>query len=131
MSLSSYTVRPSIAVSDIARAADFYEGELGLSPGAEQSDQSRVYPCGGETSLHVYESPTDAGPATATVATWYVDDLEAVIDELRSSGVTFEHYNDPGLKADEKGIHDLGDGRVAWFSDPDGNTFAIEEETAT
>jgi hypothetical protein len=60
-----------------------------------------------------------------------VDDLEAVIDELRSSGVTFERYDDPGLKADEKGIHDLRDGRVAWFSDPDGNTFAIEEETAT
>ncbi len=33
----------------------------------------------------------------------------------------------PVLNTDEKGIHELGDGRVAWFSDPDGNTFAIEE----
>ena len=54
-------------------------------------------------------------------------DLEEVVDELRSSGVTFEHYADPSLKADEKGIHELDDGRVAWFKDPDGNTFAVEE----
>jgi predicted enzyme related to lactoylglutathione lyase len=33
------------------------------------------------------------------------------------------------LQADEKVIHELGDGRVAWFRDPDGNTFAIEEGT--
>jgi hypothetical protein len=31
------------------------------------------------------------------------------------------------VKADERGIHELDDGTVAWFSDPDGNTFAIEE----
>jgi catechol 2,3-dioxygenase-like lactoylglutathione lyase family enzyme len=130
VSLGSYMVRPSIAVSDIGRAAEFYEGKLGLRPGAEQSDKSRIYPCGGDTSLHVYEPPTDAGPATATLATWYVDDLEAVVDELRSKGVTFERYDDPALKADAKGIHDLGDGSVAWFSDPDGNTFAIEERAA-
>jgi hypothetical protein len=34
------------------------------------------------------------------------------------------------LKTDAKGIHELGDGKVAWFSDPDGNAFAIEERSA-
>jgi catechol 2,3-dioxygenase-like lactoylglutathione lyase family enzyme len=127
MSLSGYKVRTSIAVSDISRAAEFYEGKLGLSAAETQPDESRIYPCGGDTSLHVYASPGHAGKATATLATWYVADLEEVVDELRSSGVTFEHYDDPSLKADEKGIHELGDGRVAWFKDPDGNTFAVEE----
>ena len=61
------------------------------------------------------------------MATWYVGDLEEVVDELRSSGVTFERYDDPSLKTNEKGIHELDDGRVAWFKDPDGNTLAIEE----
>jgi catechol 2,3-dioxygenase-like lactoylglutathione lyase family enzyme len=129
MSLSTYKVRTSIAVSDIARAAEFYEGKLGLPAGEEQSDESRIYACGGGTSLHVYQSPAHAGKATATLATWYVADLEDVVDELGSNGVTFERYDDPALKADEKGIHELGDGRVAWFSDPDDNTFAIEEGT--
>jgi len=58
-----------------------------------------------------------------------VSDLDRVVDELGSAGVTFERYDDPALKADEKGIHELGAGRVAWFGDPDGNTFAIEEGT--
>lgn len=127
MSLSSYMVRPSVVVSDIVRAAEFYEGKLGLTAGHEQSDESRIYACGGGTSLHVYESPVPTGRATATLATWYVADLEQVVDELSSKSVTFERYDDPALKADEKGIHELGDGRVAWFSDPDGNTFAIEQ----
>jgi catechol 2,3-dioxygenase-like lactoylglutathione lyase family enzyme len=127
--LSDYRVSASIAVSDAARAAEFYEGKLGLAQDKEQSDESRIYACGDGTSLHVYESPARAGKARATLATWYVTDLDQLVDELASVGVTFERYDDPGLKADERGIHELDDGRVAWFSDPDGNTFAIEERT--
>jgi catechol 2,3-dioxygenase-like lactoylglutathione lyase family enzyme len=127
MSLGSYRVRTSIAVSDLARAADFYEGKLGLTPSAGEGGESRIYACGGGTSLHVYESPAHAGKATATLATWYVPDLERVVDELSSNGVTFERWDDPSLETDVRGIHELGDGRVAWFKDPDGNTFAIEQ----
>jgi catechol 2,3-dioxygenase-like lactoylglutathione lyase family enzyme len=127
MSLSGYRVRASIAVSDIAQAAEFYEGKLGLSAVGSQPDESRIYACGGDTSLHVYASPAHAGKATATLATWYVADLEQVVDELRARGVTFERYDDPSLGADEKGIHELDDGRVAWFKDADGNTFALEQ----
>jgi catechol 2,3-dioxygenase-like lactoylglutathione lyase family enzyme len=130
MSLSNYMVRSSVAVADIARAAPFYERKLGLVAAQGKSEESRIYACGGGTSLHVYESPTHADRGTATVATWYVTDLDKVVDELTSDGVTFERYDDPVLRADEKGIHDLDGGRVAWFRDPDGNTFAIEEGTA-
>lgn len=127
MGLSAFEVRASIAVSDIVRAAEFYEGSLGLVSAGPQSDESRVYRCGGGTSLHVYESPGHAGKATATVATWYVTDLETTVRELAVTGVRFERYDDPPLRTDERGIYELGDGRVAWFRDPDGNTFAIEE----
>jgi catechol 2,3-dioxygenase-like lactoylglutathione lyase family enzyme len=99
MGSSSYEVRTSIAVSDIARAAEFYEGKLGLTSSEEQADESRIYPCGGNTSVHVYESPTQVSPGTATLATWYVPDLGVVIDELASTGVAFERHNDPALKA--------------------------------
>jgi catechol 2,3-dioxygenase-like lactoylglutathione lyase family enzyme len=127
MSLGSYKVRTSIAVTDLARAAEFYEEKLGLSRLGDQPDDSRIYACGGDTSLHVYASPAHGSGATATLATWYVSDLEQVVDELSAAGVTFERYDDPVLETDEKGIHELGDGRVAWFKDPDGNTFAIEQ----
>ena len=127
MSLSGYRVQTSIAVSDLATATDFYEGKLGFAPSEEQDGESRIYECGDGTRLHVYASPAHAGKATGTLATWLVPDLEQVVDELSSHGVIFERYDDPSLETDEKGIHELGDGRVAWFKDPDGNTFAIEE----
>jgi MFS transporter, DHA2 family, multidrug resistance protein len=127
MGLSSHKVRASIAVSDMSRAVEFYENKLGLSGSRDLHDGSRVYECGGGTSLHIYASPANAGKATATLATWNAADLERVVDELRSNGVVFERYDDPTLASDQKGIHALPDGKVAWFKDPDGNTFAIEQ----
>jgi catechol 2,3-dioxygenase-like lactoylglutathione lyase family enzyme len=125
MSLGSYKLNVSIAVTEMRRARDFYEGKLGLSAAGDQADGSRVYATGGEISLHVYPSPAYAGGSTATLATWYVDDVARVVDELSSAGVTFERFE--GLSADERGISPrAGGGKVAWFKDPDGNTFAIE-----
>jgi catechol 2,3-dioxygenase-like lactoylglutathione lyase family enzyme len=94
---------------------------------AEQAgaDGSQIYGSGGTASLHVYPSPDRAGESTATLATWYVDDVERVIDQLSANGVTFEHYE--GVTTNEKGISPrAGGGKVAWFKDPDGNTFAVE-----
>lgn len=125
MSLSSYKLNASIAVSDMERASEFYEGKLGLSAARAQADGSRVYASGGEASLHVYPSPAHAGRSTATLATWYVDDVGRVVEELSARGVMFARYE--GLTADEKGIAPrAGGGKVAWFKDPDGNTFAVE-----
>ena len=125
MSLSSYKLNVSIAVSDMPRAKEFYEGKLGLAAEQAGADGSRIYASGGAASLHVYPSPARAGESTATLATWYVDDVERVVDELTSKGVTFGHYE--GVTADEKGISPrAGGGKVAWFKDPDGNTFAVE-----
>jgi catechol 2,3-dioxygenase-like lactoylglutathione lyase family enzyme len=125
MSLSGYKLNPSIAVADMARARDFYEGKLGLVAARAGADGSRIYEVAGEPSLHVYPSPAHAGESNATLATWYVDDVERVVGELSSNGVTFEHY--PEVTTDEKGISPrAGGGKVAWFKDPDGNTFAVE-----
>lgn len=115
-----------VAVSDLTHATSFYEGKLGLD-GADQQDGSRVYACGGGTSVHVYLSPARAGEGAATLATWYVADLGRIVDELSSSGVTFERYDEPSIKTDEKGIASTSDGRVARFKDPDGNILAIEQ----
>jgi catechol 2,3-dioxygenase-like lactoylglutathione lyase family enzyme len=125
MSLSSYRLNASIAVSDMGRARDFYEGRLGLATVSAGADGSQIYASAGGASLHVYPSPANAGMSSATLATWYVDDVERVVDELGSHGVTFEHYE--GLTTDEKGISPrAGGGKVAWFKDPDGNIFAVE-----
>jgi catechol 2,3-dioxygenase-like lactoylglutathione lyase family enzyme len=125
MSLGSYKLNASVAVSDMPRARAFYEGKLDLVVVRAGADGSRIYESAGEASLHVYPSPIHAGQSSATLATWYVDDVERVVGELSSNGVTFEHY--PEVTTDEKGISPrAGGGKVAWFKDPDGNTFAVE-----
>ena len=93
----------------------------------DQGDGSHRYVCGDGTSLHVYVSPASAGKTTGTLVTWYVPDLEPVVDQLSANGVSLERYDEPQVQTDTRGIDSLGDGKVAWFRDPDGNTFAIEQ----
>ena len=131
MALSDFHLRASIAVSDIGRAVAFYEGQLGLpalrsGPSAKIRGGSRVYGSGGGPALNVYQSVT-AGKSTATLATWYVNDIEEVVDELTAAGVEFVRYDE--FEHDAKGITPrAGGGRIAWFQDPDRNTFAIEAD---
>ena len=131
MALSDYHLHASIAVSDIQQAVGFYEGKLGLpvlgsGPSAQIAEGSRVYGSGGGPALNVYQSDT-AGKSPATLATWYVDDIDQMVDELTASGVEFTRYD--AFEADAKGIAPrAGGGRIAWFQDPDGNTFAIEAD---
>ena len=131
MPLSDFQVRASIAVSDIQRAVGFYEGKLGLKalhsgPSAHIPDGSRVYESGGGPALNVYQSVA-AGKSSATLATWYVEDIERVADELSAVGVELARYD--AVEHDARGITArAGGGRIAWFRDPDGNTFAIEAD---
>ncbi|HJQ42659.1 MAG TPA: VOC family protein [Jatrophihabitantaceae bacterium] len=118
-------------MSDIQRAIVFYEGKLGLEalqsgPSAKIADASRVYGSGGGPALNVYQSVT-AGKSRATMATWYVEDIDRVVDELAAAGVEFTRYDE--FEHDANGITArAGGGRIAWFQDPDGNTFAIEAD---
>jgi catechol 2,3-dioxygenase-like lactoylglutathione lyase family enzyme len=132
MPLSDFQLRASIAVSDIQRAVEFYEGKLGLhslqsGPSADIADGSRVYGSADGRALNVYQS-IHAGKSPATMATWYVEDIDQIVDELAAAGVEFACYD--GLEHDAAGITArAGGGRIAWFQDPDGNTFAIETDT--
>jgi catechol 2,3-dioxygenase-like lactoylglutathione lyase family enzyme len=123
MGLSDSPVTASVAVSDTARAKQFYEGKLGLSGGQDQPDGGHTYDCAGGTKVHVYPSEAAGGGGT-TIAWWEVGDIEATVDELTANGVTFEQYGEP-FNTDAKGIARLGGLSAAWFKDPDGNILAI------
>lgn len=122
-------VIPTIAVSDMAKAKEFYEGKLGLSGGQDQPDGGHEYPCAGGTAIHVYPSPEHAGKSTATLAGFDTDDVESTVDELSAKGVTFEQYGEP-FNTNEKGIVDIGGQKGGWFKDPDGNILAVFENPA-
>jgi catechol 2,3-dioxygenase-like lactoylglutathione lyase family enzyme len=127
MGLADARVDAVVAVSDLDRAKRFYGEQLGLGPGEDDTGGMR-YSCGEGTRLFVYLSPENAGNSTATVAGWLVDDLDETIADLGSRGVTFEQYDQPGIKTDERGVFDAGPFRAAWAKDPDGNTLAFTDE---
>ena len=127
MGLSKYKVAAGLAVSDMDRAREFYEGKLGLLVGID-SGNNLQYRCAEGTVIHVYLSPDHAGKSTATLAGWGVNDIEEVVDELTSKGVTFERYDEGPIVTDEKGIATFdGGARVAYFKDPDSNTLSIAQ----
>jgi len=127
MGLGGYRVVASLAVSDMNEARAFYEGKLGLIVGTDSGDNV-AYRCGEGTSIHVYLSPDSAGKSTATLVGWYVDDAERVVDELVTTGVSFEHYDEGPIVTDEKGIATFeGGAKVAYFKDPDGNTLSVAQ----
>ena len=126
MSLSEYRIEAAVAVSDLERARRFYEGQLGLVA-SEEEEQGVRYRCAEGTAIFIYLSPENAGRSRATLGGWFVDDLDQTMDELASRGVTFQRYDQPGLKTDDRGVFEAGRFRAAWVEDPDGNTLAINE----
>ena len=90
-------------------------------------DGGITYPCGGGREIHIYPSPDNAGKSGGTIAGWEVDDLEKTVDELTANGVSFEQHHSGPISTNEKGIAELGDDRVAWFKDPDGNVHGVAQ----
>jgi catechol 2,3-dioxygenase-like lactoylglutathione lyase family enzyme len=113
----------NLAVKDLKAARKFYEGTLELEPVGSEGDELVVYRSG-KSTLNVYRSK-EAGTNKATAVTWTVgDDVNAVVQALKAKGVTFEHYDMPGLTL-EGDVH-VGYGmKVAWFKDPDGDILNI------
>ena len=117
----------SFAVDDIDAARTFYADTLGLNvedvpmPGGLLS-----ITLAGGGNLMVYPKP-DYTPATFTVLSFPVDDLDAAVDGLTAAGVEMTRY--AGFDQDDKGIARGGPGpSIAWFTDPAGNIFAVLEQ---
>ena len=114
----------TIAVKDLKAARTFYTDKLGLREQSGSEDRQVITYESGASKLLVYESQY-AGTNKATSATWTAgDDLESIVQDLRGKGVTFEHYDLPGLTR-QGDIHAADGLRVVWFKDPDGNILSI------
>lgn len=110
-----------LAVKDLDLAKHFYGEILGLEAGEESP--GGIFYKSGNGGLFVYPSEF-AGTNLATAAAWSADDVEAVVAELKSNGVNFEQYEMPNTEYQD-GIHTMGDMKMAWFKDPDGNILNI------
>ena len=120
--LGNAEVAATVAVMDIDRARRFYEGKLGLTLARGPQPGLLIFQVG-KSSLVVYSSEF-AGTNKATAATWMVRDVEGTVKTLRAKGISFEHYDFPGVTL-HGDVHEMGASKAAWFKDPDGNILAI------
>src|SRR4051812_13587860 len=121
--LGDHRAVATVAVRDLDAAKRFYANILGLEQVDAEAQEAVAYDTGG-SRLIVYRSQF-AGTNQATAVTWNVGDaIDAVVQELKAKGVTFEHYDMPMMKR-EGDIHSAGGTRAAWFKDPDGNIHGV------
>ncbi|MDX3136467.1 VOC family protein, partial [Streptomyces europaeiscabiei] len=123
-------VATRLPAQDLDRARRFYAEKLGLEP-ADERPGGLLYRCG-DTEFALFTS-TGASPGTFTQMGWQVDDVEAVVAELRQRGVVFEEVDVPGIRT-KRGIAEIEGNypskgargeRGAWFRDSEGNLLGV------
>lgn len=124
--LQDAPVIATIAVQDLERARRFYADDLGLAIQANMSPDLIFFGAGGGSQLEVYSRP-DHVAGSATAATFNVADLAATVAALERRGVRFADYDIPGFKTGPDHIVEVGGGKLAWFTDPDGNIVALAQ----
>jgi predicted enzyme related to lactoylglutathione lyase len=110
----------AIPVSDVDRAKAFYVDQVGFNPDHDHrvSDELRfvqLTPPGSACSIAIGEGVTDAEPGSVRGMQMVVSDIEAAHAELTGRGV------------DVGEIQDLPWGSFVFFSDPDGNAWAVQQ----
>ncbi len=121
--LGDKDVIATVSVKDLAVARKFYEDTLGLAVARAEGSEALTFKSGG-ASLIVYRSEY-AGTNKATALNWNVgDEMDKTVAALRDRGVTFEHYDFPGMTRTGD-VHAMGPFKSAWFKDLDGNIIAL------
>ncbi|MER5385429.1 VOC family protein [Streptomyces sp. NPDC006465] len=125
-------VATRLPAQDLERARRFYSEKLGLDP-VDERPGGLLYRCG-DSEFVVFAS-TGSSPGSFTQMALRVDDIEAVVAELKRRGVVFEEVDLPGLRTRD-GIAEIQGNypskgargeRGAWFHDSEGNLLGIGE----
>jgi catechol 2,3-dioxygenase-like lactoylglutathione lyase family enzyme len=120
------TSAPAIAFvpsTDLDRSRRFFADVLGL-PVVELTGFALVLRAG-PTMLRVTKVD-DLRVQPFTVFGWQVSDIDGAVADLTGRGVAFLRYD--GLDQDGYGVWATpGGDRVAWFTDPDGNTLSLTQ----
>ena len=109
-----------VPVSDVDRAKAFYVDQVGFHADHDHvvSDALRfvqLTPPGSGCSITIGTGITEMPPGSQKGLQLVVDDIEAARDELRGRGVQTTD------------IDDMPWGRFIFFSDPDGNGWAVQQ----
>jgi predicted enzyme related to lactoylglutathione lyase len=110
----------AIPVADVDRAKSFYTEQAGFNADHDHtvSDEVRfvqLTPPGSACSIALGKGVTDAPPGSVQGMQIVVEDIEAAHAELAGRGV------------DVSDVQDFPWGRFVFFSDPDGNRWAVQQ----
>jgi predicted enzyme related to lactoylglutathione lyase len=110
----------SVPVSDVDRAKAFYTDQAGFTADHDHtvSDEIRfvqLTPPGSACSISIGKGLTPMAPGSLQGLQVVVDDITAAREDLASRGV------------DVTEIQDFPWGRFVFFSDPDGNGWAVQQ----
>jgi predicted enzyme related to lactoylglutathione lyase len=110
----------AIPVSDVDRAKAFYVDQAGFNADHDHrvSDELRfvqLTPPGSACSIAIGQGVTEAEPGSVRGMQMVVSDIEAAHAELSERGV------------DVSEVQDFPWGRFVFFSDPDGNGWAVQQ----
>ena len=110
----------AVPVSDVDRAKAFYTEQVGFNADHDQqvSDELRfvqLTPPGWGCSIAIGTGITDAQPGSVQGMQLVVTDIEAAHDHLAQAGVEVGE------------VQDFPWGRFVFFSDPDGNGWAVQQ----
>lgn len=114
-----------IPVSDVDRAKAFYADQLGFNADHDHrlSDEVRfvqLTPPGSACSIVIGNGITNAAPGSAQGVLLVVSDIEAARGDLVQRGVEISEVEDTAWGA-----------RHAYFNDPDGNSWQLQQPTAS
>lgn len=118
-----------VAVKDLDTARKFYEDTLGLTPVGTQGEELVTFRSG-DSMINLYRSKY-AGTNQATAIAWAVgEQFDDIVPALRAKGVTFEHYDVPGMtrEGDVHAVDMAGGFRTVWFKDSDGNILNLANQ---
>ncbi len=111
-----------IPTKDAARARRFYE-TLGLR---FVSDDSFAIVMDANGTMVRVVRVDDFTPFPFTILGWQVKDIHKTVAEMTDKTVKFNRY--PFLEQGPDGVWTApGGAKVAWFTDPDGNTLSISQ----
>jgi predicted enzyme related to lactoylglutathione lyase len=110
----------AVPVTDVDRAKTFYTDQVGFNADHDHriSDELRfvqLTPPGSACSIALGTGITDAEPGSVTGLQLVVSDIDAARAQLVAGGV----------EASE--VRDFPWGRFVFFSDPDGNRWAVQQ----
>jgi catechol 2,3-dioxygenase-like lactoylglutathione lyase family enzyme len=110
----------AVPVTDVDRAIEFYRDKVGFHLDHDTTVNAelrfvQLTPPGSACSIVTGKGVTEMAPGSQKGLQVVVDDAEAVMNDLRGHGVQTSE------------IQDAPWGRFVFFSDPDGNSWSIQQ----